>query len=235
MSSNSTPKTMAVIFKAYMNMLDDTFDTKKEIEEYIKNGLKEIIEAKKAEEKAKKAAKPEPKKKAAKAAKSDDEKEEEKAKKEEEKAKKDAVKAEEKAKKAEEKAKKAEEKAKKAEEKAKKAEEKAGEKAKKTDEEEDSDDSEPKKPVKKAKKEAKAPKAAEIDEEGNVVVKPKKPPTERKIFYDEMRIKVKDMFPDLNPQQTTKKIAELWKVKLARLAEANKVAMDEAMNASSSS
>jgi hypothetical protein len=59
MSSNSSnsstlayiaPKTMAVIFKEYMNMLDDTFDTKKEIEEYIKNGLKEIVEAKKTEE-----------------------------------------------------------------------------------------------------------------------------------------------------------------------------------------
>ena len=206
---------MAVIFKAYMNMLDDTFDTKKEIEDYIKNGLKEIVEAKKAEGKAKKAAKPkpEPKKKAAKAAKSDDEDKEEKA-------KKDAIKAEEKAKKAEEKA----------AEKAKKEALKAEEKAKKTDDEEDSDDSEPKKPVKKAKKEAKA---AEIDEEGNVVVKPKKPPTERKIFYDEMRIKVKDMFPDLNSQQTTKKIAELWKVKLARLAEANKDAMNASGEASS--
>ena len=116
------------------------------------------------------------------------------------------------------------------EEKAKKNAVKAEEKAKKTDDEEDSDDSEPKKPVKKAKKEAKA---AEIDEEGNVVVKPKKPPTERKIFYDEMRIKVKDMFPDLNSQQTTKKIAELWKVKLARLAEANKEAMNASGEASS--
>ena len=201
-------------------MLDDTFDTKKEIEEYIKTGLKNIVEAKKA-----KKPKAEPKKKAAKAPKSDDEKEEEKAKKEEEKAKKAEEKAAEKAKKAEDKA----------AEKAKKDEEKAAEKAKKAVEtEEDSDDEPKKRPEKKAKA-PKVAKAVEIDEEGNVIAKAKKPPTERKIFYDEMRIKVKEMFPDLNPQQTTKKIAELWKVKLARLAEANEKVMNDAMNASDAS
>lgn len=43
-------------------------------------------------------------------------------------------------------------------------------------------------------------------------VKAVKPPSKRKIFYDEMRIKIKDMFPDLNSVKTKKKIDELWKV-----------------------
>jgi hypothetical protein len=47
--------TMAELFKEYLAKMPDDFDTKKEIDEYIKVGLKEIVEARKAEEKAKKA------------------------------------------------------------------------------------------------------------------------------------------------------------------------------------
>ena len=220
---------MAVLFKEYIEKMPDTLNTKKEIDEYIKIGMKEIMEMKKAKKDAEPKKRPtkKAKKEEAEAGEADAEKEAEKAKKAAEKAKKAEEKAAEKAKKAEEKA----------AEKAKKAEENAAEKAKKAEEKaseaEDSDDNEPKKRPEKKAKAAKAAKATEIDEEGNVVAKAKKPPTERKIFYDEMRIKVKEMFPDLNPQQTTKKIAELWKVKLARLAEANEEAMNAAINTSS--
>ena len=224
---------MAVLFKEYIEKMPDTLNTKKEIDEYIKIGMKEIMEMKKAKKDAEPKKRPtkKAKKEEAEAGEADAEKEAEKAKKAAEKAKKAEEKA---AEKAAEKAKKAEEKA---AEKAKKAEENAAEKSKKSEEKasdaEDSDDNEPKKRPEKKAKAAKAAKATEIDEEGNVVAKAKKPPTERKIFYDEMRIKVKEMFPDLNPQQTTKKIAELWKVKLARLAEANEEAMNAAINTSS--
>jgi len=55
MSSNTatvvaTAATMAELFKAYMAKMPDDFDTKKEIDEYIKVGLKEILEAKKKKE-----------------------------------------------------------------------------------------------------------------------------------------------------------------------------------------
>ena len=47
--------TMAELFKKYIVKMPDALDTKKEIDEYIKIGLKEIVEARKAEEKVKKA------------------------------------------------------------------------------------------------------------------------------------------------------------------------------------
>ena len=55
----------------------------------------------------------------------------------------------------------------------------------------------------------------EVDEDGNndKEAKPnkvEKPPTARKKFFDEMRPKIKENFPDLNPQKTAKKLAQLW-------------------------
>ena len=151
--------------------MPDTFDTKKEIDLYFKDGLDSIVMERKAAAKADKTAK---------AA----EKFIEKAKKEE-KAKKpkkeiDEAKEAEKAKKA----------AEKEAEKAKKAAEKEAEKASTsnssnssdTDDTDDTDDTS-------------ANNAAE-----------------RKIFDDKMRIKIKEMFPDLNSTKTTKKIEELWRV-----------------------
>ena len=195
MSSNAT---MAVLFKDYIAKMPDTFDTKKEIEEYLRNGLDSIVMERKAAEKAAKTAEAAERfiEKAKKAA----EKEAEKAKKP--KKEKNAALAN-----PEKEAEKAKKIAEKEAEKAKKIAEKEAEKAKKIAEKE----------AEKAKKEK--------NSNGS--------DTERKIFEDEMRIKIKEMFPDLNPQQTTKKIAELWKVNLARLAEANEEAMNAAINTSS--
>uniref|UniRef100_A0A6C0L842 HMG box domain-containing protein n=1 Tax=viral metagenome TaxID=1070528 RepID=A0A6C0L842_9ZZZZ len=51
----------------------------------------------------------------------------------------------------------------------------------------------------------------------NIPDKVTKPPSKRKIFYDEMRIKIKDKHPDLTPKQTEQKLAELWKIHLDEL------------------
>jgi len=37
-----------------------------------------------------------------------------------------------------------------------------------------------------------------------------KKPSERKLFFDKMRPRVKEMFPNLSTAQATKKIADLW-------------------------
>jgi glutaredoxin 2 len=76
------------------------------------------------------------------------------------------------------------------------------------------------KAVEKAKKDAEkarlaAEKAAEKARKA-AVAKPKgskaaKKPTERKLFFDKMRPRVKEMFPHLSTSQATKRIAELWK------------------------
>jgi hypothetical protein len=214
--------TMALRFKEYIANMPDTFDTKKEIDEYIKVGLNNIVKEMKAVEKMD-VDKKRPMKKAKK---NDDTKMDdadtvnaakaaEKAEKEAEKAKKAAEKEAEKAKKA------AEKEAEKAK-KAKEAAEKEAEKAKKakeanTDDETDEDYVPPKRrPAKKEKKEKVEKSDSDTDDVKPDVEKPKKPPTERKIFFDEMRIKIKELFPDLNSQQTTKKITDLWKTKQDR-------------------
>jgi hypothetical protein len=71
-------------------------------------------------------------------------------------------------------------------------------------------------PAKKEKKEKVEKTDSDTDDAKTDEEKPKKPPTERKIFFDEMRIKIKELFPDLNSQQTTKKITDLWKTKQDR-------------------
>jgi outer membrane biosynthesis protein TonB len=118
-----------------------------------------------------------------------------------------AVKADKTAKAAEkfiEKAKKEENAAKEAQEKAKKpkkeideakAAEKAAEKAKKAAE-------------KAAEKDAEKAKKANAASAANA---------ERKIFNDEMRIRIKEMFPDLNSKRTKIKIDELWKIRQDRM------------------
>jgi len=220
-STNSVAATMALRFKEYIANMPDTFDTKKEIDEYIKVGLNNIVKEMKAVEKRpmKKAKKNDDTKmddadtvNAAKAA--------EKAEKEAEKAKKVAEKEAEKAKKAAEKeAEKAKKAAEKEAEKAKKAKEAAEKEAEKsnTDDVNDADYVPPKRrPTKKEKKEKVEKSDSDTDDVKSDDEKPKKPPTERKIFFDEMRIKIKELFPDLNSQQTTKKITDLWKTKQDR-------------------
>ena len=161
--------TIAELFKEYMAKMPDTFDTKKEIDLYFKDGLDSIVMERKAAAKADKTAK---------AA----EKFIEKAKKEEKAAKA----AEDKAKKP----KKEIDEAKEAE-KAKKAAEKEAEKAKKA-----------------------ADKASTSNSSGSSDTDDTSASNaaERKIFDDKMRIKIKEMFPDLNSTKTTKKIEELWRV-----------------------
>ena len=66
-----------------------------------------------------------------------------------------------------------------------KAAEKAAEKARKTEE--------------KAAKAVKGSKSKAV-----------KKPSERKLFFDKMRPRVKEMFPNLSTAQATKKIADLW-------------------------
>ena len=41
-----------------------------------------------------------------------------------------------------------------------------------------------------------------------------KPPSKRKIFYDEMRGKIQAQFPGLKLAQTNQKLFELWKIHL---------------------
>jgi hypothetical protein len=151
--------TIAELFKEYMAKMPDTFDTKKEIDLYFKDGLNSIV----MERKAAKAA----------------EKFIEKAKKEENAAKE-----------VQEKAKKPKKEIDEA-----KAAEKAAEKAKKAAE-------------KAAEKEAEKEKKASAANAANA---------ERKIFNDEMRIRIKEMFPDLNSKRTKIRIDELWKIQQDRM------------------
>ena len=165
--------TIAELLKEYMAKMPDTFDTKKEIDLYFKDGLDSIVMERKAAAKADKTAK---------AA----EKFIEKAKKEEEK----AAKAKKPKKEIDEA---------KVAEKAKKAEEKEAEKAKKVAEKE----------AEKAKKAAeKASSSGSSDTDDTSASNA----AERKIFDNKMRIRIKELFPDLNSKKTTKKIEELWKI-----------------------
>ena len=165
--------TIAELFKEYMAKMPDTFDTKKEIDLYFKDGLDSIVMERKAAAKADKTAK---------AA----EKFIEKAKKEEDKAKKPKKEIDE---------------AKEAE-KAKKAAEKEAEKAKKAAEKE----------AEKAKKAADKASTSNSSGSSDTDDTSASNAAERKIFDDKMRIKIKEMFPDLNSTKTTKKIEELWRV-----------------------
>ena len=51
------------------------------------------------------------------------------------------------------------------------------------------------------------------------VEKVMKPPSKRKIFYDEMRVKIQEEFPELNPKQTEQKLADLWRIHVEELFE----------------
>jgi hypothetical protein len=72
------------------------------------------------------------------------------------------------------------------------------------------------KAAEKARKDAekaaeKARKAAVAKPKAAKAAKGSKKPTERKLFFDKMRPRVKEMFPHLSTAQATKKIGELWK------------------------
>ena len=185
--------TIAELFKVYMAKMPDTFDTKKEIDLYFKDGLDSIVMERKAAAKADKTAKAAEKfiEKAKKEEKAKKPKKEIDEAKEAEKAKKAAEKEAEKAKKA----------AEKAAEKAKKAAEKEAEKAKKAAEKE----------AEKAST-SNSSNSSDTDDTDDTDDTSANNAAERKIFDDKMRIKIKEMFPDLNSTKTTKKIEELWRV-----------------------
>jgi len=68
---------------------------------------------------------------------------------------------------------------------------------------------------KKKEENAAKPKVAKpIVEKVEKVVKP---PSKRKIFYDEMRVKIQEEFPGLNSKQTEQKLADLWKIHVEEL------------------
>jgi outer membrane biosynthesis protein TonB len=170
--------TIAELFKEYMAKMPDTFDTKKEIDLYFKDGLNSIVMERKAAMKADKTAKA-------------------------------AEKFIEKAKTEENAAKEAQEKVKKPkkeidEAKAAKAAEKAAEKAKKAAE-------------KAAEKEAEKAKKASVASAASAASAANAANAERKIFNDEMRIRIKEMFPDLNSKRTKIRIDELWKIQQDRM------------------
>ena len=67
---------------------------------------------------------------------------------------------------------------------------------------------EPKEPKKRVKK---AAKPAEVDEDGNEIVKVKKPLNKYQMFIQQQRPKVKEDYPELSGEEIFTKIAELWK------------------------
>ena len=78
-----------------------------------------------------------------------------------------------------------------------------------------------KKIITKKKEEEKAakPKVAKPKVAKPVVEKVMKPPSKRKIFYDEMRVKIQEEFSELNPKQTEQKLADLWRIHVEELFE----------------
>jgi methyl coenzyme M reductase subunit C-like uncharacterized protein (methanogenesis marker protein 7) len=72
---------------------------------------------------------------------------------------------------------------------------------------------------KAAKPKVAKPKVVKHEVAKPVVEKLVMPPSKRKIFYDEMRVKIQDEFPELNPKQTEQKLADLWRIHVEELFE----------------
>ena len=173
------PPTMAELMKEAFENMPDTLDTKKEIEEYFKNAMKDIVKAKKEAE---------PKKRKTKKDKDADETDEAD------------------------------------EEKSKQPKQPKKRKTKKdadTDETDATEDEEkPKKPKKRKTKKDKD--ADETDEEKPEPPKPpKRPLTKYQEFFKENYHKIDKAIPN---KERCSKVAELWKIHKAELAEK---AMDE--------
>ena len=66
----------------------------------------------------------------------------------------------------------------------------------------------PKEPKERVKK---AAKPVEVDEDGNEIVKVKKPLNKYQMFIQQQRPKVKEDYPELSGEEIFTKIAELWK------------------------
>ena len=70
---------------------------------------------------------------------------------------------------------------------------------------------EPKAPKEPKKRVKKASKPVEVDEDGNEIVKVKKPLNKYQMFIQQQRPKVKEDYPELSGEEIFTKIAELWK------------------------
>jgi hypothetical protein len=70
---------------------------------------------------------------------------------------------------------------------------------------------------KAAKPKVAKPKVAKLEVAKPVVEKLVMPPSKRKIFYDEMRVKIQEEFPGLNSKQTEQKLADLWRIHVEEL------------------
>jgi hypothetical protein len=79
---------------------------------------------------------------------------------------------------------------------------------------------EPKEPKKRTKK------AKDVDEDGNEIVKVKKPLNNYQKFIQEQRPKVKEDYPDLSGEEIFSKIAELWKKHKEEIVEIKKIDVD---------
>jgi len=176
----NAPPTMAELMKEAFANMPDTLDTKKEIEEYFKNAMKDIVKAKKDTE-----PKPEPKKR---------------------KSKKDADTDE-------------------TDEDVEKPKQPKKRKTKKTKDSDTDEKDEAVEDVEKPKK-RKTKKTKDTDEkdeavEADEVEKPKRPLTKYQEFFKENYPKIDKAIPN---KERCSKIAELWKIHKAELAEK---AMDE--------
>ena len=176
------PPTMAELMKEAFENMPDTLDTKKEIEEYFKNAMKDIVKAKKEAE-----PKPEPKKPKTKKTKDADETDETDA----------AV---------------------------KKPKKRKTKKDKDTDTAETDEEEKPKQPKKRKTKKDNDADTDETDEEEKPKQpkpEPKRPLTKYQEFFKENYPKIDKAIPN---KERCSKVAELWKIHKAELAEK---AMDE--------
>ena len=179
------PPTMAELMKEAFENMPDTLDTKKEIEEYFKNTMKDIVKAKKEAE-----PKPEPKKPKTKKTKDADETDETDA----------AV---------------------------KKPKKRKTKKDKDTDTAETDEEEKPKQPKKRKTKKDNDADTDETDEEEKPKQpkpepkQPKRPLTKYQEFFKENYPKIDKAIPN---KERCSKVAELWKIHKAELAEK---AMDE--------
>jgi hypothetical protein len=176
----NAPPTMAELMKEAFANMPDTLDTKKEIEEYFKNTMKDIVKAKKDAE-----PKPEPKKRKTKKDADTDETDEDV-------------------------------------EKPKQPKKRKTKKTKDSDTDEKDEDVEdvekPKQPKKRKTKKTKDTDTDEKDEavEADEVEKPKRPLTKYQEFFKENYPKIDKAIPN---KERCSKIAELWKIHKAELAE----------------
>ena len=198
------PPTMAELMKEAFENMPDTLDTKKEIEEYFKNAMKDIVKAKKEAE---------PKKRKTKKDKEADETDEAD----------EAVEAVKKPKKRKTKKDKDADETDETDAAVKKPKKRKTKKDKDTDTAETDEEEKPKQPKKRKTKKDNDADTDETDEEEKPKQpkQPKRPLTKYQEFFKENYPKIDKAIPN---KERCSKVAELWKIHKAELAEK---AMDE--------